>query len=132
MSVDRDTDEGRPARNIAPREPRAPSSRVIDRVTDALGHERTFVAICLVVAVLALAGVLVGGLTLVSSLLSLLTFVMVFAIQHTSSRESRALNVKLDELIRATDARNDLIGAEAESHDRLDRHRQELLAERTE
>lgn len=115
-----------------PREPRAPSSRAIDRVTEALGHERTFVAVSLLVVPLAVAGVLARQLSMISSLITLLVFAMVFALQHTSSRESRALNVKLDELIRATDARNDLIGAEAESHARLDRRREELLAERSE
>ena len=116
----------------APRPPRRPSSRAIDRVADFLGHERTFVAVCVVVVALAIAGGIAHRLSTISSLVTLLTFAMVFALQHTSSRESRALNVKLDELIRATDARNDLIGAESESHARLDRRREELLAERTE
>jgi low affinity Fe/Cu permease len=41
------------------------------------------------------------------------TFVMVFLIQHTTGVQTRAVMLKLDELIRATDgARNDLIAAE--------------------
>lgn len=41
------------------------------------------------------------------------TFVMVFLIQHTSGRETRAILLKLDELIRATDgARDQFIAAE--------------------
>ena len=55
---------------------------------------------------------------------------MVFAIQHTSSREARALNVKLDELIRVSEGRNELIGAEDESHVQLNERRGQLLAER--
>jgi low affinity Fe/Cu permease len=55
---------------------------------------------------------------------------VVFAVQHTSSRESRALNVKLDELIRVTAARNELIGAEDERHDQLADRREELHDER--
>ncbi len=44
---------------------------------------------------------------------SSVTFVMVFLIQHTNGVETRAILLKLDELIRATDgARNDLIAAE--------------------
>jgi low affinity Fe/Cu permease len=44
---------------------------------------------------------------------SAVTFVMVFLIQHTNAVETRAILLKLDELIRATDgARNDLIAAE--------------------
>jgi len=66
----------------------------------------------------------------VASVATLVTFVMVFAIQHTSSREARALNVKVDELIRATNARNDLIGVEDESHRQLDERSRHLLEER--
>jgi low affinity Fe/Cu permease len=66
----------------------------------------------------------------VASVAALVTFVMVFAVQHTSSREARALNVKVDELIRATNARNDLIGVEDESHGQLDERSQHLLEER--
>ena len=51
---------------------------------------------------------------------SLLTLIMVCAVQHTSSRESKALNLKLDELIRVSPGRNELIGAEDESHRQLD------------
>jgi low affinity Fe/Cu permease len=44
---------------------------------------------------------------------SAVTFVMVFLIQHTSGRETRAILVKLDELIRANDgARDEYIAAE--------------------
>jgi len=44
---------------------------------------------------------------------SAVTFVMVFLIQHTNGVETRAILLKLDELIRATDgARKELIAAE--------------------
>lgn len=71
-----------------------------------------------------------GWINTVSLVISLVTLVMVFAIQHTSSREARALNVKLDELIRVSEARNELIGAEDESHVQLNERRGQLLAER--
>jgi low affinity Fe/Cu permease len=112
------------------REPRPPASRIIDRVTDALADEKAFaVAVVLVVAAL-LVGVLASRLAVVASVATLFTFIMVFAVQHTSSRESRALNLKMDEMIRVTTARNDFIGAEDESHDQLDKRRQELLDDR--
>lgn len=113
-----------------PRQPRPRTSRIIDQVTDALGDEKAFA----IAAVLVCAGVVVGVMTdrvgEVASVAALVTFVMVFAVQHTSSRESRALNVKLDELIRVTNARNDLIGAEDESHDQLAERGEDLLEER--
>jgi low affinity Fe/Cu permease len=41
------------------------------------------------------------------------TFIMVFLIQHTTSMETRAILLKLDELVRATEgAANDVIEAE--------------------
>lgn len=112
------------------REKRAPTSRVIDQITDSLGDEKAFAAAAGVVVVLALIGLVAGKLAAVASIATLVTFVMVFAVQHTSSRESRALNVKLDELIRVTSARNELIGAEDESHAQLDERGEQLLDER--
>jgi low affinity Fe/Cu permease len=104
--------------------PRRRSSRVIDRVSDLLGHELTFAAI--VVLDLAILGMMavVGTrdyalLSATALVVSLVTLVMVCAVQHTSSRESKALNLKLDELIRVSPGRNELIGAEDESHRQL-------------
>ncbi len=112
------------------REQRAPTSRVIDQITDALGDEKAFAAAAILVLAALVGGLVVGELAAVASVATLVTFVVVFAVQHTSSRESRALNVKLDELIRVTGARNELIGAEDESHDQLAERREELLDER--
>ena len=120
------------AERPSPREERAPTSRVIDQITDALGDEKAFAAAAILVLAALLGGLVAGELAAVSSVATLVTFVMVFALQHTSSRESRALNVKLDELIRVTGARNELIGAEDESHDQLAARREELLDERAE
>ena len=112
------------------REERAPTSRVIDQITDALGDQKAFAAAAILVLAALVGGLVAGELAAVASIATLVTFVMVFAVQHTSSRESRALNVKLDELIRVTSARNELIGAEDESHDQLAERREELLDER--
>ena len=112
------------------RETRAPTSRVIDQITDSLGDQKAFAAAAGVALVGLIVGLVVGKLAAVASIATLVTFVMVFAVQHTSSRESRALNVKLDELIRVTSARNELIGAEDESHAQLDERREQLLDER--
>jgi len=112
------------------REPRPRTSRVIDRITDALGDEKAFAVAAVLILVALVGGLIAGRVEWFASVASLITFAMVFAIQHTSSRESRALNVKLDELIRVTGARNDLIGAEAESHGRLEQRSNDLLKER--
>ena len=102
-------------------------SRVIDAISDLLGREVTFavVVVCDIVALAAVAAVGMHDTPVVSAislLVSLATLVMVCAVQHTSSRESKALNLKLDELIRVSEARNELIGAEQDSHSQLATH----------
>lgn len=52
---------------------------------------------------------------------SLLTFLVVFLIQNTQNRDSRAINLKLNELIRAVDgARNQMIDIERLTDQELD------------
>jgi low affinity Fe/Cu permease len=116
-----------------PRRPR--TSHLIDRVSELLGREPTFAAIvlCDVGAIVAVVVVGVRDTPVVSAIsmfVSLATLVMVCAVQHTSSRESKALNLKLDELIRVSEARSELIGAEEESHSRLATHAAELRESR--
>jgi low affinity Fe/Cu permease len=43
---------------------------------------------------------------------TIVTFLMVFLIQNTQNRDGIALQAKLDELIRSSDAENDFIGIE--------------------
>jgi low affinity Fe/Cu permease len=50
---------------------------------------------------------------------SIVTFLMVFLIQNAQNRDSEALQLKLDELIRVTAARNKLIGIEELSEPEL-------------
>ena len=106
---------------------RRTSSRVIDAISDLLGREATFAAVvaCDIVALAAVAAVGMHDTPVVSAIslfVSLATLIMVCAVQHTSSRESKALNLKLDELIRVSEARNELIGAEEDSHSQLETH----------
>ena len=57
-----------------------------------------------------------------STLAGLLTLVMVFVIQHTTNHESRAMLVKLDELLRAHEgARSELMSVEKSDLSTLDR-----------
>jgi low affinity Fe/Cu permease len=110
-----------------PARPRPWASRLIDRITELLGRELTFavIVICNTSVIIAVLTVGVRDTPVVSAIsmfVSLATLVMVCAVQHTSSRESKALNLKLDELIRVSGARNELIGAEDESHARLATH----------
>jgi len=50
---------------------------------------------------------------IINTATTIVTFLMVFLIQHTQNREGEAIHVKLDELIRAQEgARNDLLDLE--------------------
>jgi len=64
---------------------------------------------------------------------TIVTFLMVFLIQNTQNRDTEALQVKLDELIRAIDgADNSLLNLEELEEEQLDRIRSnyEKLAEK--
>ncbi|MDQ6859415.1 MAG: low affinity iron permease family protein [Chloroflexota bacterium] len=62
---------------------------------------------------------------------TIVTFLMVFLIQNTQNRDAKATELKLDELIRAiADARNDVIGAESEPEEVLERKKREIEAEK--
>lgn len=62
---------------------------------------------------------------------TIITFLMAFLIQYSQDRNSKALHVKIDELIRATpEARNELINVEMLDDDQLEKLHQQLLAER--
>jgi low affinity Fe/Cu permease len=56
---------------------------------------------------------------------SIVTFLMVFLIQNAQNRESTALQLKLDELIRVTEARNKLVEIERLSEPELEAIRNE-------
>jgi len=64
-----------------------------------------------------------------NTLSSIVTFLMVFLIQNAQNRESTALQLKLDELIRVTEARNKLIGIERLSEGELEAVRKEVKTE---
>ena len=59
---------------------------------------------------------------------TIVTFLMVFLIQNTQNRDSEAMQIKLDELIRALDqARNTLLNLEELEEKDLDRIRADYL-----
>jgi low affinity Fe/Cu permease len=55
---------------------------------------------------------------------TVITFLMVFIIQNTQNRDSRAIHLKLDELLRASPrARNEFMEAEEEDLDEIEREK---------
>ena len=60
---------------------------------------------------------------------TIVTFLMVFLIQSTQNRDTEAMQIKLDELIRATaNANNALLNLEDLDQARLDAYRRQYLA----
>ena len=93
-------------------------------VAEVTGRPLTF-ALCLVlVAVWAVSGPVFGfsdtWQLVINTGTTIITFLMVFLIQNTQNRDSEAIQTKLDELIRASEAQNAYIGIEHLTKEELD------------
>src|SRR4051794_5681225 len=105
------------------------TSRLLHRVGAATAHSGAGAVAALAVAGWIVVGAFVGfrpwWQTVLYAVTSTMTFVMVFVIQHTQSRQTSATQRKLDELLRAShDADPTYIAAEDAPDEDL-----ELLAE---
>ena len=95
---------------------------------DSFENGRQFAAFCF--AALFILGWAISGpyfgfsanwQMVVNTVTTIATFLMVFVIQNSQNRDGLALQIKLDEIIRAVGtAHNDLIDLEDRSHDELD------------
>ena len=98
--------------------------RFASRVSSWAGHSLAFFAAMVIVVGWAVSGPLFGfsdtWQLVINTGTTVLTFLMVFLIQNTMNRDSAALHLKLDELIRVTSqARDALIGAERLDEDQI-------------
>lgn len=101
---------------------------MFDRITKAVarysGKPATFVAAALVILAWALTGPIFHfsdtWQLIINTGTTIVTFLMVFLIQADSNRGFAALQAKVDELIRSSNARNSLIGMEDLSADEIE------------
>ena len=108
-------------------------SDVARQASCLLGTPLAFAAACAVVVVWVITGPLFGysdtWQLVINTGTTIVTFLMVFLVQHTQNRDSRALHLKLDEVLRSLDtARNKLMDIENCSDEELNRIERQFKA----
>lgn len=98
--------------------------RIATRVSNVTGTPGAFLLAFSVIIVWAITGPAFGfsdtWQLVINTGTTIVTFLMVFLIQNTQNRDAKAMQLKLDELIRATRAaRDDFVGLEEVSDDEL-------------
>ena len=105
------------------------------KISAGTGNAFTFSAAILLILVWAISGPFLGfsdtWQLIANTFTSVVTFLMVFLIQNTQNRDTKATQLKLDELIRAmADARNEFIDAENEPEEMVAREKRAIVAEK--
>lgn len=118
--------------------------RIASRTSHGVGSPWAFVVALTIVVVWAATGPIFHFADtwqlVINTSTTIVTFLMVFLIQNTQNRDSHAIHLKLDELIRSNDsARNRLMGLEVlddhelkELQDEFDALAKEKIAARSE
>ncbi len=111
---------------------------VAGAVSTWTGRPSAFLGCCLIVVIWAATGPMFGysdtWQLIINTGTTIVTFLMVFLIQNTQNRDNAAIQAKLDELIRTSNAKNEFIGIEhltdnelAEILERCERYRPDAL-----
>jgi low affinity Fe/Cu permease len=105
---------------------------IADRITTALGSLQALAGSVILVVVWALTGPIFNfsdtWQLFINTTTTVVTFWMVFVIQNSANRQSKATQLKLDEIIRAIgDARNDFIALDQAPEEELTKREQELM-----
>lgn len=97
---------------------------IANSTSQAAGRASTFILAAGVVLAWAVSGPIFGysdtWQLVINTGTTIVTFLMVFLIQNSQNRDGAALQVKLDELIRASAAHNSFVGIEHLSNEELE------------
>jgi low affinity Fe/Cu permease len=113
--------------------PRLDFSEIARQTSCVLGSPIAFAVACALVVVWAVTGPLFNysdtWQLVINTGTTVVTFLMVFLVQHTQNRDARALHLKMDELLRSVDtARNRLIDLETCSDEEIDQIERQFKA----
>src|SRR5581483_7370619 len=107
--------------------------KIAHKTSHAIGSTISFMIALLVVIVWLVSGPFFGfsdtWQLVINTGTTIVTFLVVFMIQNTQNRDSKAIQLKLDELVRAIQgARNNLVDLEDLTDEELDRLEKEFKA----
>ncbi len=109
-------------------------ARIANSVAQWTGSPHAFMVAALVIIVWGVTGPIFGfsdtWQLVINTGTTIVTFLMVFLIQNTQSRDQRALQLKLDELLRAVEGarEREFIDLESRSDEEIEQVKEELLA----
>jgi low affinity Fe/Cu permease len=99
-------------------------SLIAKRSSEFLGSPKAFSGSVLLILLWAIVGPFIGfsatwQLT-INTVTTIITFLAVFLIQHAQNADTKAIHIKLDELIDKTDADSEFMQIERDNHERLE------------
>ncbi|MGF6308866.1 low affinity Fe/Cu permease [Bradyrhizobium sp. i1.8.4] len=104
--------------------PRRLFASIANRASQAAGRASAFILACTVIVIWAVTGPLFRfsdtWQLVINTGTTIVTFLMVFLIQNSQNRDSAAIQVKLDELIRTGAVQNSFVGIEHLTADELE------------